>query len=364
MERIRRYGIRSVLLILAVILIISVAFLIYRKYRQGIINSQSAEIVRQGGVSEMREIDLNGARQYIVVETQDTMNPVVLFLHGGPGMAAPFGASSRGLYPEITKRVTAVYWDQRGAGKSFPGISPETLTVRQFTDDVLALSEILKEEFDQEKIYIVAVSWGTIPGLKAVAERPELYHAYLAYAQMTNMIKSEEIVYHWLLENASEKDIDFLKKVGLPPYSNESDNNSFSAISDRVTGEGEVKPDLPGLLSGVLYSPDYSLSDIYNTIFRATTFNMEQTGLTDEIYAVNFLKDITQIDVPVYLFNGRHDKVVPLDLTQEYFNLISAPSKELICLKESGHMPSPDDLSRMTDELINKIYSESNIASD
>lgn len=356
MPKIMYYAGIFILVVLIILSLLCVIFLIYRKYRQVIIDKRSAEIVEHGGISELWEIELNGVRQYITIETKDPANPVLLFLYGGPGLAAPFGASSRGLYPEILEQVTAVYWDQRGAGKSLKNTKVSSLTIRQFVDDVLTLSEIIRKKFGQEKIFIFGVSWGTVPALRAVAERPELYHAYFSCGQVTNLILSEQVDYQRLLECAIKKDKEILQEIGSPPYANSADYNKFSAISDRTISKDLIKPNLLTLLSGVLYSPDYSMSDIYNTIFRAQSLNMKKSGLRSEMYTLDFCKEIIHVEIPVYIFNGRYDSTIPMKQTQEYFNRLSAPSKELICMEHSGHIPCTKDMDYAINFMLRKIF--------
>ena len=66
--------------------IILVAHLIGR-----IINSRTPD----GGINESIYVDINGTKQWINIYGQDRDNPVLLYLHGGPGSAT----ISRESYP-------------------------------------------------------------------------------------------------------------------------------------------------------------------------------------------------------------------------------------------------------------------------
>lgn len=355
--KIRRYALRVLLTILALLIVVCAAFLVYREFRKSAANTRSAEIVAQGGISEMREIELNGTRQYVFIETQDINNPVMLFLHGGPGLAIPFGASSRGLYPNITEHITAVYLDQRGAGKSYRYTDVPNLTIRQFVDDILELSESLRKEFGQDKIYIAAVSFSTIPALRAVAERPDLFRGYFAQAQVTNVVKQEQNDYERILEQASEKDKETLMAMGPPPYAgiDTPEYKTFSSLSDKTISDKMVQPNLLGIADGALFSPDYSLGDIFDTMLNAQSANFSESGLVNEMYGVDLHTEIPKIDVPIYIFSGLYDTAAPLAVSQEYINALSAPHKELIVMEQSGHILCRDDYEKMESAILERV---------
>jgi len=67
-------------------------------------------------ISEVRTVRLGGYDQKISIEGKKRDLPVVICLHGGPGLPVPFGVGCRGLMPEWTDRAIMVYWDQLGCG--------------------------------------------------------------------------------------------------------------------------------------------------------------------------------------------------------------------------------------------------------
>ena len=71
----------------------------------------------EGGISESMYVDINGVRQWISIYGENKDNPVLLYLHGGPG-------SSTSAYDYAFTRkwadvYTVVTWDQRNCGKSY-----------------------------------------------------------------------------------------------------------------------------------------------------------------------------------------------------------------------------------------------------
>ncbi len=66
-------------------------------------------------------------------------------------------------------------------------------------------------------------------------------------------------------------------------------------------------------------------------------------------------KQATRLEVPIYFLTGRHDVNAPPKLTEEYFNLLIAPRKELIWFENSGHNPWMNETEKFVDTMVNKI---------
>ena len=152
-----------------------------------------------GSLSEKIFVEINGTAQGMFIQSKDVRNPVLLFLHGGPGMPE-YWLTQR--YPTgLEEDFTVVWWEQRGAGLSYRADLPaDTMTAEQFVADTLAVSRYLIERFDQEKIYLMGHSWGSYIGIQAAAQSPELYHAYIGVGQMAHQIESEQLAYAYALE--------------------------------------------------------------------------------------------------------------------------------------------------------------------
>ncbi|HWO33857.1 MAG TPA: hypothetical protein VNO32_34095, partial [Candidatus Acidoferrum sp.] len=95
-------------------------------------------------VNEEMFIQVGGIAQWITIKGDNRNNPVVLFLHGGPGDAlSPYADS---MYGGWESEFTLAQWDQRGAGRTYgksgPSIEP-TMTVERMVDDGTEVAQFL-----------------------------------------------------------------------------------------------------------------------------------------------------------------------------------------------------------------------------
>jgi len=264
-----------------------------------------------GGLSEKIWVEINGVKQGMFIQSTDTNHPVLLFVHGGPGVPE-FFLTER--YPTgLEQDFTMVWWDQRGAGLSYsPNIPPETMTVEQMVSDTLAVTNYLRERFGKEKIYLMAHSGGSFFGIQAVQRAPELYYAYIGMGQMTYQLKSETLAYDYMLEQyrtlGNQK---MVKKLeAARPTLDGPLPAAYDAIRDDAMhglGIGTTR-DMKSIVSGVFVeswlSRDYTLGEKIN-YWRGKVFSAR--ALRNTIFATDLTQQVTAVDVPVYFFHGRYD---------------------------------------------------------
>ena len=109
-------------------------------------------IIRENSIAALEKVRLGETDQWITIRGKDKSKPVLLYLGiGGPG-AGGFPATQMNLKP-LEDHFVVVNWDQPGTGKSYNAVEIKTLTVQKFIDDAHQLTVLLKERFQQEKIY-------------------------------------------------------------------------------------------------------------------------------------------------------------------------------------------------------------------
>lgn len=337
-----------------ILVFLTIVLLSYRFIAQQHIQHKSNAIIDNGGISELKELNVNGDSQFLLVEGQDKNKPFCLFLHGGPGSPFPYGVSARTLYPEITDNCVAVYYDQRGSGKSFnKELSLTTMNLRQFTDDANVIVDYIRETYQQEKIFVIGQSFGTVIGTQLVAKYPEKFYAYMGIAQLTSSSKGQELGYNWLkdeaIANDDTKTLQLLKKLGKGPYLAE-DEDQFSNLINQYKGmnyfdETIKKVNVFSLIKGAFTSPDYSIQDLYKAFISGPQFSLiKSTELKKEIIETDFFNSVQRIDVPVYFIQGKYDKQTNYEVAKQYYEFLDAPNgKHFITLEHSAHYPNALD---------------------
>src|SRR5579871_3896515 len=105
-----------------------------------------------GSLSEKSFIDVNGVRQGMIIESKNTVNPVLLYLHG----TMPDYFLSRRYPTGLEHLFTVVWWEQRGAGLSYNSDIPkQSLTSEQYIADTLVVTDYLRQRFGQDRIYLM-----------------------------------------------------------------------------------------------------------------------------------------------------------------------------------------------------------------
>jgi pimeloyl-ACP methyl ester carboxylesterase len=141
---------------------------------------------------------LGGQEQWILIRGMDIVKPIILFLHGGPGTANM--SLLRKYTDELEQHFIVVTWDRRGGGKSYQAINPHSsMTIDRFVLDTGELTQLLCHRFNQNKIFLVGHSWGSLIGILSIQKYPDLYHAYIGIGQLANMQENEQISYDWTL---------------------------------------------------------------------------------------------------------------------------------------------------------------------
>ncbi|RHW39348.1 alpha/beta hydrolase [Lysinibacillus yapensis] len=354
-----KLAMKIVLFVVITLVSIFLLLLLLREFKQYQINKESKRIIQNGGISEVKELTIGGISQYILVDGQNKENPFIIFLHGGPGQPFPFGVSSRNQFPVITEKFNAVYFDQRGSGKSYhKNIDLKSMNVEQFTSDANEVIDFVRKEYNQEKVYLVGMSWGSIIGLHLANRYPEKFFGYIGSDQIVNMKESQVLGKQWLKEIAKDDQevLDKIESLGEPPYYGDVESKysdlinkhyGFNYKDDQTKGANILK-----LAGRSLVSPDYSLKDIYAGFFSGATFSLiDSKELQQEIINTNY-NDMRIFKTSIYLIQGKHDKVANFDLAKDYFNRIEAPKKKFITLENSAHMPNEEDFDVLIESIV------------
>lgn len=295
-------------------------------------------------IDSKETVILGGAAQNIRIRSTDPALPVVLFLHGGPGVCERHQVLN--YQSGLAETATLVCWDQRGSGLSYDRhLDPETMTVSRMVDDAAELVDLLKNRFGKEKILVVGHSWGTLLGTLLAHRYPDGIRAYIGMGQYVDGDENEAISYRFVYDEAlrrgDKKAVRALEKIGAPVkghYKSLDDLMVQRNLMTKYGGGTFGKKDslMKSLVIPLLKTPEYSLRDIKK--YRDGAFFSLKT-LWEEVVDVNFFQEVRALPMPVYLTEGRHDQNTPIPIAQRWFDALEAPKKEWIWFERSAHTP-------------------------
>jgi len=287
-----------------------------------------------GSVASLERMQLGGVPQSVLLRGRSARNPVLLFLHGGPGM--PAMCLAHAWQRPLENEFVVVQWDRRGAGKSYFGDIPARhLTVRRLLDDAYELVNILRGRFAQDRIFLVGHSWGSYLGMLAVRERPDLFRAYVGVGQMTGPGRGDTA--------AARVQAAFIRREaarrGVPEAVRELDARGRSVVEKwvfRFGGEVHSATSWWPLLRLGLEAPEYTLGDVFHI---PKGLRLYGRAMTYDVPADTLRVNVTSVGVPVYFIAGRWDETTPSELAERYFAALRAPKKGFFWFEQSAHFP-------------------------
>lgn len=299
-------------------------------------------------IDEQIKLPINGVEQYISMRAKRAHAPVLLYLHGGPGDAAlPLVLK---FNKELEDFFTVVVWEQRGAGKSYyPFAEDCKITIDTFIEDLHQLVLYLLQRFNEEKVYLVGHSWGSVLGLRFISKYPQYIHTYIGCGQVVNMKKSCQIAYDFVMENADASVKQKVKAIDCSYTKDHWMQDLLFVTKQVVKCKGSLygKRNYNALILPFLFSRYYSISDL---ISRIKGGEQSIKFLWQELMQTNY-EDIVQYEVPVIFVEGRYDKHVSSELAESYYERIRS-EKQFVWFEHSCHFPQWSENRRFNQLLI------------
>jgi pimeloyl-ACP methyl ester carboxylesterase len=309
-----------------------------------------------GSIAEIAYRRLGGLDQWVMIRGESVANPPLILLHGGPGFSETIFL--RHFNAPLEKSFTVVYWDQRGAGKSFDRtIARSSMTLEQFIADLDKLVGAVCERLGVDRVAIFGHSWGSVLGVLYAARFPEKVVAYVGSGQIGDWHVAESASYAFALSEAQRRGnrraVGKLRTSGPPPYSAKA---VFAERTWVVRLEGGMRPRaLWKMGRPLLAGRESSIFELPSAI-RGFRFSMD--AMWPEVSRLNLIELVPALRMPVFFFLGRNDHFVPPETSVAYFNALTAPSKKLVWFENSGHEPfvdEPDKFNTAMAELVRPV---------
>lgn len=307
-------------------------------------------ICSPNGIDEKIFVRINGQDQYVRIRGNDTSNPVILNLHGGP--ASPDTIFTYEFAQCIRDDFTYVCWDQRGCGRTYYknkkiDFKNKTADFQQALKDVDAIVHYLCNRFQKDKLIILGHSYGSLLGIYYISAYPQKVEKYIGVGQSVSIINTQRINYNELLVlcSSDQKKVDQLSKAYQrmqEHFSLESLMNfqrlALPCFVENITDAKNSR------LQFLLSSPELAFDDIRWLLQMLGTKGhyAKNKQLLDFTLTANTYDAGLTFSVPMLFISGEHDKHCRVELLREYYDAITAPSKELVVLNKCGHSPQID----------------------
>lgn len=305
--------------------------------------------VKANSMATIEQPVIGGIEQSLIIRGENTDNPVLLFVHGGPGMSTfPF---IREQFKGMEKLFTICYWEQRGAGRSYSkGIPAESMTLDQLTADGVEVSRYLIQKLNKQKIYILGHSWGTFLGSFMIHKQPELYAAYIGVGQVGDTYLSEQRSLQFVITEAQKRNdkntLAELQQLKLP-----APDASCQAWYDYLWVERQkvfrfggarygVDRKITDLVKPLVTCREYTIGDKIN---YQTSLNYSMHHLWKYMMLNSLPVVVPEQQVPVYIFQGIHDHQTDFGIAKDYFDRLKAPVKKFYTFEHSAHSPHVEE---------------------
>jgi len=299
-------------------------------------------------ISLLEQIEINGTGHEVMIRGADRRNPIVIFVHGGPGCSEiPY---VRKYQRELERHFTIVHYDQRGSGKSYHFFEDYAdLTTDLLVDDLLALTDYVTERFGQEKALLIGHSFGTYIGMKAAAEAPHKYAAYVGIGQVSDPVQSELDSLAYTISEASKagnvKDVERLESLRESIASGEGYTPRALV---KYGGAARLIDDNMDYYSGFLLEPEYNLLDVIRYL-RGIAATQERLLREETDHPITDL--VRKLDIPSYFVMGQYDYMTSANAAKAYFDELDAPLKQFALFEHSAHYPQFEEQEKFAEWL-------------
>ncbi|MBL8202982.1 MAG: alpha/beta hydrolase [Blastocatellia bacterium] len=319
------------------------------------------------GIEVLEEVTIGGVRQWVSIRGLNRANPVLLFIHGGPG--TPMMPMTWAYQAPWEDFFTVVQWDQRGVGKNASTADREalkpTLNNERLIADAEEMTAWVRKRLSKEKIVVMGYSYGTSIAMALAQRRPEWLHAYVGVGQMGSG-SGEEYIYKRLLELATnsknEEALRELKAIAPYPGPNRTmaDTLLVRKWARRFNGGWYGKPNFDLLFSLPDWAPEYTQADVdahekASQWFSRTVMANSRAQAASALPESQNASNRKSFKVPFIVMMGRNDLHTPYEPAKAFFETIEAPHKRFITLERSAHVPMLEEPGTFLLALIQEV---------
>ncbi|MGL5068530.1 MAG: alpha/beta fold hydrolase [Sarcina sp.] len=299
-------------------------------------------------------VNINGILQFLYHSGTSYDNPVMLFIHGGPGITESNYAYL--MQEEWEKDYTIVHFDQRGSGKTLVENPENYPSMDDILNDTKEIVEYIKEKYKKDKVVIAGYSWGSIVGSLFIKKHPKDVLCYIGIGQVIDMMENERLLFKKLRYEfeklGNRRNLRELKSIG--EYPEKACSKTMRSKFDKVE-RLQRRSSLAGgktlfMMKSFIKSPLFRLRDLKGFILsRKSNEKLVEFLMKFNLYDYSF-----NYEVPIFYILGENDWQVPTMISKKYFKEIHASQKEIYIIKNAKHRPMFENKEEF-DRVLKKI---------
>lgn len=285
---------------------------------------------------------INGIKQYIQIRGTDRKNPLLLFIHGGPG--GSLAGLCHIIQAEWEKKFTVVNWDQRNTCKTYYANKEKaaeiakTGTIEDYVRDIDDIITYLHTVYEFDKIILMGFSWGTAIGAEYAKHHPEKLYCYIGVGQFINYREGVLNVCNKMLglvlkNTPDEKKIkDIIDKFPLKPVWNK-ELMGIMRYHSPLTSKYIAKHAKRVPLGKIVTSPFMNFKEKISTIIPNSSM-LEKSYETMLNY--DFRSNL-HFEVPTLFIFGDEENICPSEMLKACFEDIETPQKRIEIIPRASH---------------------------
>jgi pimeloyl-ACP methyl ester carboxylesterase len=303
---------------------------------------------------QQRFVRIGGIEQWISIAGESRANPVLLMVHGGPGIPQWPDAAR---FKPWEKYFTVVIWDQRGAGHTFGryGANTPDVTLQRIAGDGVELSRYLCRTLGKKKIVLLGHSWGTLVAVHMVQQAPQLFAAYVGTGQMADFHADALMQYRRILAKARQShdaaELKALQALGSPDPANQQQYAGYRKYLPTILAPSDLaylKEQKAGAAALAAAYPKEG-PDV------AAGAKFSRPRLWPYVVRADLPKTAGSLDTAYVLIQGQDDVMAATPQAVHYFQMVKAPYKRLVVIPHAGHFALVTASEAFLRALIDKV---------
>jgi proline iminopeptidase len=307
--------------------------------------------------ASLEKININNSIQWVLVRGNNVDAPLLIHVQAGPGLPMISEANEMEKRLHLEDRFLVAYWDQRGCGKSFSkDIPPETITLAQMADDIIACTKYLLKKYNKSNAVIVSYSIGATISLMAAAKDSSIFTAIFAAGVDVDIPYANHYALDFAMDKAiAKKNKKMIQKINELKRQPIVESKRFQQRAEILTNLGGIKAGsnynnlLLGTLKNILFSRYYGIGGLIKTMRGMA---LCQNALIPEMNSFNLFQTVTKVSVPIHFIQGNLDGIAAPLKGKEYYEQLHATNKSFTLFERSAHMPQYEEPEKFSNLIV------------